>query len=148
MKIRKVKPEDCKDIWIWRNDFSSRKMFKNNKLISWSDHLKWFSKCLKDEKCFIYIGYLSKPINIGIVRFNINQSGNSASVSLNINPEFRKLGFGTQILKKSILEFKKIHDITLIAEVFSENIPSIKCFNKSGFNQIEIKNDLLILIKN
>ena len=49
---------DAQDIFEWRNDISSRKMFFNSHNVSFDEHLVWFAKELKSDDCVLLIGLI------------------------------------------------------------------------------------------
>lgn len=120
---------DSHDIFTWRNDLTTRKMFFNQELVSWDDHVEWFEKSLNNNSRKMLIGMLDSH-KIGIVRFDI--VNNNATISINLNPEFRGKNLASQLL---ILAEKHIPNIVieLSAEIKKNNEASVKTFKKSGY---------------
>lgn len=132
LKIRIADIYDSEDIWKWRNDPHTRKMFANTENISWERHNKWFNLVSNSKEHIILIAH-NEEMKIGMIRFDINNT-NSAEVSLNFNPDARGKGFGSMALNKSI-EFiinKNINTIT--TRVRKENTIALKVWKKSNFN--------------
>lgn len=134
LKIRKAEINDSKEIWEWRNDPHTRKMFANTEIIPWENHNKWFNTVLVSNKNHILIAY-NEEMKIGMIRFDLINN-NSAEISLNFNPEARGKGFGNIALIESIAFIidKKIEIIT--TRVRKENVVALKVWKKSNFHII------------
>jgi|TARA_B110000967_G_C18895991_1_gene570673 RimJ/RimL family protein N-acetyltransferase len=134
IELRFAEEKDAKDIFEWRNDKYSRKLSHNSNLISWENHLNWFSKTLKDKKICMFL-CLDKhdKSKIGIVRFDINET--SAKVSINLSPLKKGFGYGGPSLQNSIRKFYEHHKsiLSIKAEIKIDNSASIKIFERSGF---------------
>ena len=105
--LRYADISDSKDIWEWRNDPLSVEMFKSRKMVSWSEHEKWFRSVFNKQNYILLIGE-KKNYKIGIVRFDIKKDG--TKISINLNPKMRGFGLSKILLKKSCLEYFNIHD--------------------------------------
>jgi len=77
--------------------------------------------------------------SIGMVDIEIDPSEKTASISLLINPHYRKKGLGTLLLKTALQLDCYKNCTRLDAFIEPDNIASIKCFQKAGFEKI---NDL------
>jgi RimJ/RimL family protein N-acetyltransferase len=130
IKIRHADASDEKDILKWKNDKLSVQNSLSKKIVSKYDHKKWFEAQLSKKPCPILIAYNNNK-KIGMVRFD-DQEGVFV-VSINLNPKFRGLGFGVEIL----LEAEKFfcdQSVKIHAYVQSDNFASIKLFKKCGYN--------------
>ena len=137
MFVRKINLKDSKFLFDWRNDKTSREMSFEGEKISFQEHLKWFKNSIKNPDRDLYIAE-SKDIKIGVCRFDFIKESNSAKVSININPSLRSKGYGKEVLKNSIREYKKIRNCPLNALIKSENFISKNLFKSVGF---KIKNE-------
>ena len=70
-----------------------------------------------------------------MVRFDLDGSGESAEVSINLNPSDRGKGLSKPLLKSAISHFRRTHDVPLVAEIRKTNRPSIRCFEGVGFER-------------
>lgn len=132
--IRKAQPEDSKDIWIWRNDKTTRKMSISIDEIDWDSHSNWFEKSLLDKNTLLHIGFLeSDKSKVGICRYNIDPEKNVATVSINLNPEKRGRRLSCELLSGSMRTLFKERKIDLAATIKKQNKASITCFTKCGF---------------
>ena len=132
MKIRRVEPEDSDAILAWRNDNRTGNMSFTNKIISKDAHDEWFKESLKLSGRYLYIGLIGNQ-KIGLCRFDVDIEQQESKVSINLNPEFRGKGLASKLLYEGIKNFKKDWQISIIAQIKKENIPSIKLFERCGF---------------
>ena len=132
MQIRNAKLSDSDDILNWRNDDSSRIMFVDSELVSKPSHLKWFTKALNKNSCYLFIGEKNK-IKIGVVRFDCDIKNFISIVSINLNPKMRGLGLATNLLDLSIKRVPDFQQFLFQAAIKEENIISKKIFKKCGF---------------
>ena len=141
IKIRKVKAEDCKDLFKWRNDKTTIKMSHNSHEIPWNEHKKWFNATINDSNKLIFICEDSFNYSkIGVVRFDINKD--NAFISINLSPIMRGKGKSSLCLNASVNKFIKLFPdvLSIHAEVKKENIVSSKLFIKCGFKLYKIDN--------
>ena len=134
MLIRELQINDIFDIFVWRNDIKTVFYSKKNKKIKFFEHLGWYIRFLINLNIRIYIGLKKKNqklLKIGIVRFDIKKK--IATVSINLNPEFRSKKYSSHLLKLSIKKFLKFKKINLNAIIKNDNLSSIKCFKNNRF---------------
>ena len=144
MRIKHATFNDAEDIYEWRNDILSRKMFFNSHNLSFDEHLVWFTKALKSDDCVLLMGLVGQvgDKKMGVCRFDINAEEDSAEVSLNHNPEFRGQGLSKRFLRVSISLFKKSHQLILTARIKNINTTSVSVFEGSGFGLIYEEKDV------
>lgn len=131
--ISKATKNDSKDVWQWRNDELTKKMFKISDNVNWEAHSYWYEKSLVNPNRYLYLGFLNDDEKIGICRFDVDINANIAEVSINLNPQYRNKKLSSQLLSESISKFSEEKNIDLVATIKKSNIESIKCFTKSGF---------------
>lgn len=148
--VDKAEVKDLIDVYKWRNNLISRRMFNNHLRIKYFKHKLWFFNSLRNKDVFITICKKNEDgfIKLGVVRFNYVKIKKSAEVSINISPHMRGKGLGLICLKKSISLFKKnfIYCKSLTAFVKSKNIPSYKIFKNSGFEVVKKRSPLILFI--
>lgn len=136
LSLRKATQADLDLTFKWANDKYIREFSFNKKDIKENEHHQWFQAKITDPNCLYLIAYYKDSI-IGSVRFDINER--IAIISYHIDSEFVKRGFGKMILKIGIKHLIK-HAASSVDEVIGfvkvENIPSVKCFERLGFEQI------------
>ena len=64
-------------------------------------------------------------------------------VSINISKEFRKLGYGSKILKKSEKFLKR--KVVIISIIKKKNLASIKIFKKNNYKILNNNKDLILV---
>jgi len=136
LNTRIADESDLKDIWEWRNDVKTRKMFLTASKVSFDEHQKWYSEILSRKSSYLYIGIINAKDKIGVCRFDLGESCEEATISININPKYRGRGFCCLMLLSAIDSFQKERHLNLRANIKKENKASIKCFQKCGFNLI------------
>ncbi|MFH1877232.1 MAG: bifunctional UDP-2,4-diacetamido-2,4,6-trideoxy-beta-L-altropyranose hydrolase/GNAT family N-acetyltransferase [Candidatus Omnitrophota bacterium] len=131
--IRKAVNEDCRDIWIWRNDPEARRWSFNDGAISYEDHKGWFGKKMSDRGVRIYIAE-NEGGKAGQARLEL-AGGGKAVVSVNMNPEFFGRGFGRVLIRKATERFtEEMGEVSsVLAEIDVENRASIKAFGRAGY---------------
>lgn len=145
MLIRRAASIDSDDILSWRNDQQSREMFYNSKKVKDGEHKIWFKNALNSKKIELFIGEY-KEKKIGICRFDIRPSDNTAEVSINLNPDERGNGFSKKILDGAMIKYLDDKEVDLVARVKIENKASIRLFKSVGFC-IESENNEEVVFK-
>jgi spore coat polysaccharide biosynthesis protein SpsF len=143
VKIRKAFIADDNFFFTLRNETTVRKSFFQQKKIKFFDHLKWYKKKLKEKKIIFLVAFINKTEKIGIVRYETKKM--FTNISIAISKEFRKFGYGSDILRKSEKFLKK--KTIIISKIKKNNKASIKIFKKNNYKIIKKKNNSLALIK-
>lgn len=133
--LRHAKQSDSEMILIWRNDPVSRSMFRNSQIISLKTHQEWFNKMLKSESNHILVASLKNGDQIGVIRLDFDKSFSEGEVSINLNPDFRGMGLGFDVLNScsSFVEENFMQCRKLVAAVKKTNHQSINIFLKAGY---------------
>ena len=137
--VRKVDHKDSVDIFRWRNDELSREMSINSDVIRWECHQQWFDSI--NENTLIFVCELSS-INqsVGMVRFDFNDSGKRARVSINLAQEYRGKGYAKQCLLEAldVVHTERTIYFEIYAEIKDVNIVSQKLFQDIGFKMVSM----------
>lgn len=132
-RLRPAMDEDCRDLWIWRNDPAVRKWCLTGGDIKYEDHEKWFKEKKDDKNVKIYILEESNTGKAGQARFD--ECGEDAYISVNLNPEYFGRGIGSKLIKTAtstyLEENPSIKEV--IAEIKPDNIASVTAFQKAGY---------------
>ncbi len=120
----------------WANDTVIRAHSFSKEKISFDSHKEWFINKLNSPFCKYYI--MKKGVQpIGSIRLDLNESKTEGLISFLIDSENHGKRLGTQIL--ILLETKLIEQgdigLTLLAQVQSSNIASIKIFRNLGYTE-------------
>lgn len=124
--------DDLLLIYHWNNDPEVRKNSFNPAPIALENHSLWLQSKLKSFDCKIYIiEALEKPA--AQIRFNI--TGNIATISYLVAPEFRGKGLGVEVIRLGIEKLKMDFPHANLVEglVQYTNKASIRVFEKAGF---------------
>ena len=149
LNLRPATIDDAKDLYAWRNDASSRSYSSNSTEISWFSHVSWLALRLKRLSAEPFFVFTIGDSSIGMSRFDLNnESKDFFEISILINPDFRNLGFGSQILQIScgvVAEMFPSYGLT--AKIHFDNIISRNLFTGLGFSQKSQAGDFIILEK-
>jgi UDP-2,4-diacetamido-2,4,6-trideoxy-beta-L-altropyranose hydrolase len=134
--LREVTDLDRELIWQWANDEETRKASYSQAYITWDEHIRWFDAVQRQKNHRFYIANNGSKKPVGQIRFA--HDGNDAIVSFSVAPESRRRSYAKEIL---ITAAKKLFNETNIeqisAYVKSENMLSLRVFQKAGFRPLE-----------
>ncbi|MCK6626368.1 MAG: UDP-2,4-diacetamido-2,4,6-trideoxy-beta-L-altropyranose hydrolase [Anaerolineae bacterium] len=131
LTFRPVQAEDCRLIWEWANDPSTRANSFSSEPISWEAHLTWFKAKLADPQCRFYL-VLAAGEPAGQIRYQLE--GEEAVVSVGLAPNQRGRGYGSQIIRLVSQQLLANGVTRLIhAYVKPDNAASLGAFSKAGF---------------
>lgn len=132
MIVRPATEHDSEDVLLWRNDPLTRRMSHNSQPVRREDHESWFATSLKDPKRRFAVCEANST-KLAIVRFDIK--GDSALVSINLNPEERGKNLAKPCLQSAIEYLQSLEPgiRSLNAEIKQENIGSQRVFEQVGF---------------
>lgn len=135
IELREVNESDKVDLFRWRNHPDLMKYAFHPTPVSWEEHERWFAAKLNDPKTTLYIAYWEGQ-KIGTIRYDERDRGIFVSVTL--GPDFLGKGFGSKLISSGTQQFlrEKSPDKPILAEIRSDNIASIKAFQKAGFEEI------------
>lgn len=127
VKIRRANEQDSRKLFDWRNHPSIRAVSRNDALISWEDHQRWFASVIANPDRELLIGTIDDQ-PIGVVRFD--KEGDVAEISIYLVPEGGFNGQGHNLLLAAEQWLKNSRsDITRIrAGVLGENEASKNLF--------------------
>ena len=136
-KLIKSKTSDKYFLYNLVNDPLVRSSSINTKIIKFNNHMRWYKKIKEDKKIKSEIFY-SKNLKIGQVR--LEKKLKIYNLDYSISNEFRKMGFGYEMIKLTIKKFKLKK---LRAFIKSNNLASINTLEKVGFKKISQRNGVL-----
>ena len=128
-------------LWKWRNDPTTRRMFRKSHVIPWQEHAAWLAHVLQDpSKTLLIARDAAGPV--GVLRFDAVGKGH-AEVSINVNPERRGRGLGKAILAAGCrYAFGELHLAELSAGIKPDNASSIAIFERVGFHFLGVREGL------
>jgi RimJ/RimL family protein N-acetyltransferase len=124
MKIRPATLEDADRLFRWRNDPATRAASVQYDLVDCVQHHQWLVDRLSLEHPHLYIAEVDH-IPVGTFRIDDDK------ISYTIASELKGRGFATEMLRMAHIEFG-----SLTAEIYPDNVASIKVALKSGMNVV------------
>ena len=129
--LRPARHDDCRRIWLWRNDEETRRASFDAAPIALESHERWFQATLRSPERRLYI-IEAVGEAAGVVRLDLE--GERATVSINLAPEWRGRGFGPLALERlTRVAFGTLGLDRLLASVKVDNRASLAAFEKAGF---------------
>lgn len=139
LTLRPTQLTDCEQLWHWVNDADVRASAFSSSPIAWEDHRQWLSRKLHDPQCYMFIAQTSEGTAIGQIRFDCSDDQN-AEIDISLDKNQRGFRHGIILLQKGI---EKLFEETKIQRVHayikSENVASIKLFERADFQKVGIE---------
>lgn len=130
--LRDATLDDSRMIWNWANDPVTRSASFSTGAISWDAHSEWYARKLADPRHVMWIAVNDSMESVGQVRYQIEDR--QATVSINLAPEQRGLGYGNRILILSSARLFGSDNVDIIhAYIKPDNDASKHVFQKAGF---------------
>lgn len=134
LRLRRVRQEDCKLLWDWANESTVRNSAFNSDSILWEEHKQWFAQKFHDPQCLQFIALDDMDVPIGQIRFDIHEK--EAEVDVSIDEKKRSQGLGSRLIAMGISELISQGPVRWVHSfIKSENIASIRAFEKAGFKR-------------
>ncbi len=142
ISLRKANFSDIEFLWYLRNQPDVYKYFRNGRVVSWKEHINWVLPIILGKQARdIYI-IQQNSLPVGQIRFDYEKD-KKAIVSISVLEEFRQKGISTKAFRKAISLLKKTkRRKALIAEVYKNNIASLKFFEGLNFKIKEKRKNL------
>lgn len=130
--LTKAKPADCSTVFAWINDPYVREVSFTTKPVLWDEHMQWFLQKISDPDTRYFIVRTAGGIPVGQVRYDL--SGTDATISILVDPGFRRRHLGTLAMR---LSARELFCTTAVAKIHAYIKPSneISCraFEKAGY---------------
>ena len=131
MYLRAANINDRYLTWKWANDPVTRSQSFTTGVIDWDDHKIWFESVLSDPDSYFFIA-IENGTPVGVIRFN-KKAGN-AEISVNIAPEQRGKGYGSNVIKMGSTALFNATNVEVInAYIKPDNTASKNAFIKAGY---------------
>ena len=132
LSLRPARSDDCRNVWLWRNDPMTRCFSQTTGTIAWPDHHAWWEKTLRSVDRNLVIAELGgKPI--AALRFD-QLRDDEFEVSINLAPSARGAGLGRRVLTEACRRFRKDKpSAVLTATIHDANPASLRIFESVGF---------------
>ncbi len=133
IQLRRANIKDLEFLFKLRNEEAVRSVSFNSDPIDLETHRKWFEKKLAGNESILFIAEEdSQPI--AQVRFD-RLSGGEAEINIAVTEKFRGKGYGSEILRKSSMQFfSEFPECGKIrAFIKPDNLASTRSFIKAGY---------------
>lgn len=126
--IRPATKADAALLFEWRNEPSTRAMFKSKEPVVWEDHSAWLDRRLAMDEPNLFLFELDgKPVGT----FRID----AGDLSYTVAPECRKRGIASLMLKEVRSRFGRLR-----AEIYADNLPSIRAARNADLDVVILEN--------
>ncbi len=134
IRVRRAAPADRDAVFGWRNAESTRRYFFSPEPVPQAIHNKWFKETL-DRKDRVLLIAESEAGPVGVLRYDLN--GDEADVSIYLVPGEYGRGYGADTLEQGHIWLKAEHPEIrrVLARIVTDNIASMKTFEKAGFHE-------------
>lgn len=144
LTLRAATTDDATRLYRWRNDPVTRQMFRSTGLVEWHDHVRWLDKTLHDSDRMLLVAESSgEPC--AVIRFDRLSTTGSAEVSVNVSPDFRGRGVGTETIRAGTAHALTVYTVVQ-ARVKAENEASIHAFTAAGYARVAATTDEVVLV--
>jgi RimJ/RimL family protein N-acetyltransferase len=140
--IRLATADDSERLFAWRNDPDTRRASHNTDVVPPERHAEWFEKSLQRSDRIMLIAMLHEQA-VGTVRFD-KRPDSYLEVSINIAPEARAKKLGAVCLGAACDFILTKKSAGFHAEIRSENVASIRIFQRCGFHETGRKGEFLV----
>lgn len=129
--LRPAGPDDCRRIWLWRNDEETRRASFDSSPVPFESHERWYQESLRDRNRKMYV-VIAGDEPSGMIRLDL--SGREATVGINLAPEWRGRGVGPLALERlADVAFGSLGLDRLVAVVKTDNRASLRAFARAGY---------------
>ncbi len=143
--LRPATADDCRQVWLWRNDEATRRASFDSSEIPLETHEGWFRDSLERRDRRIYI-VLADGRPSGVVRLDVR--GRQGTVSIHLAPERRGQGLGpAALVSLDRSAWTELDLDAFVAEVKPDNRASIAAFTKAGFRATGLSGPVVTLLK-
>jgi len=151
MQFRNATIDDLPTIVaIYNSTVASRMVTADTEQVSVLDKINWFHQhhskrplWIVENENNVIIGWISFQDFYGRPAYN-----GTAELSIYIHEDFRKKGFGKQMLEYAISQCKQLNIHTILGFIFKHNAISIKLFESFGFESWGDLKDIAIMDNN
>lgn len=134
--VRPADQRDRVDVWLWRNQTTTRAHSLSSDDIPFADHAAWWTNREQPGRLLL-IAVTKGGRSVGQIRFDriTEEGGTPASVvSIGLAPEFLGRGYGRRCLAEAIAHRERsCGREALLADIHRENVASTRIFEQCGF---------------
>lgn len=145
--VRNPRASDIEEIFKWRNDLDTIKYSKTRRGVQQIEHSNWFYEITSSPNTIIKVAEIDK-VPVGVIIFSKINDPNNIEISINISPESRKKGVGSNLILLGEMELlKTVNKARIVAVVDSRNKKSLKVFQKNNYKILHVDNSHVTLFK-
>jgi RimJ/RimL family protein N-acetyltransferase len=137
LEVRLAAASDSDDLMRWRNDTTTVDASVVTERVSREEHATWLKHTLEDPQRHLLVGVVD-GVSVGTCRFDLDESGAMAEISVSLAPEHRGQGLSRPLVVASLawLAERLGGPILIFARVRRGNAVSLKLFRGLGFVEI------------
>lgn len=134
LRLRSATSADAQQLWLWRNQESSRQASFCTDPVPWETHCRWLVSRLSDRNCRLQIAENEQSQPVGQVRVDIEDG--CGTISICLGEEFQGQGFGTALIHHATRScFQEVTIDQIDAFIRADNRASQIAFQKAGYQQ-------------
>jgi spore coat polysaccharide biosynthesis predicted glycosyltransferase SpsG/RimJ/RimL family protein N-acetyltransferase len=137
LRLRDARMSDASSLFDWRNDVHVRAVSRDNRPLTWENHVAWLRSVLADPNRKLLVAVLDWTL-AGTVRFDeIGKSPHEWEISIALSQEKRGQGLGDRLLKaaEDNLRSQCEGPVRISALVKADNHTSSKLFARNGYDE-------------
>ena len=139
--LRRIREQDLETLFKWRNDPAIFKWCRQNDVLSWESHLRWFKRQDLDATIEMYVIVADDKL-VGVCGLtSIDRLNSRAEFSLYIDPARQGIGLGSSSLKTLISHGFMNHGLNCIWGESFEGNPAAKMFESVGMTKEGVLRD-------
>lgn len=123
--------DDAELLLNWRNDFVTRSVSRQSKVISLEEHRMWLQAVIGNPSRQLFL-IENQTQAVATVRWDEHDTG-TWEVSITVNPEFRGRGLAHAVLVAGERALQASQSVRLLATVHEDNVASRRLFTKAGY---------------
>ena len=132
LTLRRVREEDCRQIWEWANEPAARAVSLSSEPIPWETHVQWFAARVNAPGHLFYLATNSHDALVGQIRYEV--TGSEAVVSVSLAKEARGRGYGAALIVRGSEQCFTDAPVKLIrAFIKPDNATSVRAFERAGY---------------
>jgi RimJ/RimL family protein N-acetyltransferase len=137
VSLRRAVADDCRQVWLWRNDETTRAASFDSEPIAFETHRRWFDESLQRPDRHLFI-VLAGGREAGVVRLDVTEA--AGTVSIYLASAWRGRGVGPSALAAlERIAFGPLGLGRMEARVKADNRASLEAFRKAGFATVAAK---------
>jgi len=137
VSLRRAVADDCRLVWLWRNEETTRGASFDSAPIAFETHRRWFDDSLQRPDRHLFI-VLADGHETGVVRLDVAEA--AGTVSIHLAPAWRGRGVGPSALAAlERIAFGALGLARMEARVKADNAASLAAFRKAGFVAVVAK---------